>query len=105
MDDANPETPWFKPAPDLSQCPPNVFRLCLSHTPDTMPWARRNKIDLMLAGHVHGGQIRFPILGATFVPSRFSRRFSSIGVTRLTTVGMRWKKSHGHLRRRSSSSA
>jgi predicted MPP superfamily phosphohydrolase len=69
------ETPWFKPAPDLAGCPPDVFRLCLSHTPDTMPWARRNRIDLVLAGHVHGGQIRFPILGATFVPSRFSRRY------------------------------
>jgi predicted MPP superfamily phosphohydrolase len=29
----------------------------------------------VLAGHVHGGQIRFPLIGATFVPSRFSRRY------------------------------
>jgi uncharacterized protein len=69
------EGPWFMPPPDLANCPAGPFRLCLSHTPDNMPWARRHKIDLVLAGHVHGGQIRFPLIGATFVPSRFSRRY------------------------------
>jgi predicted MPP superfamily phosphohydrolase len=29
----------------------------------------------MLAGHVHGGQIRFPLLGSVFVPSRYGRRY------------------------------
>ena len=29
----------------------------------------------MLAGHVHGGQIRFPVVGSVFVPSRYSRRY------------------------------
>jgi predicted MPP superfamily phosphohydrolase len=31
----------------------------------------------MLAGHNHGGQVRFPVLGSVLVPSRFSRRFDS----------------------------
>ncbi len=69
------EGPWFTPAPDLSACPPDVFRLCLSHTPDNIAWARRNAIDLVLAGHVHGGQIRFPVVGSVFVPSRYSRKY------------------------------
>ena len=69
------EAPWFLPAPDLSTCPPDLFRLCLSHTPDNIRWARQNRIDLMLSGHVHGGQIRFPVLGSVFVPSRYSRRY------------------------------
>jgi predicted MPP superfamily phosphohydrolase len=69
------ETPWFKPAPDLAACPPDLFRLCLSHTPDTMKWARTNGIDLMLAGHNHGGQVRFPLIGSVFVPSLYSRRY------------------------------
>ncbi len=69
------EGPWFQPPPDLSACPAGVFRLLLSHTPDNFAWARKNHIDLMLAGHVHGGQIRFPLIGATFVPSRYSRRY------------------------------
>src|SRR5262245_43765631 len=69
------EGPWFLPPPDLTNSPSDLFRLCLSHTPDNMPWARRHGIDLVLAGHVHGGQIRFPWIGATFVPSRYSRRY------------------------------
>lgn len=69
------EGPWFRPAPDLSDCPENTFRLCLSHTPDNIPWARRNNIDLMLSGHNHGGQIRFPVIGSLLVPSRYGRRY------------------------------
>ena len=40
-----------------------------------MPWARCNQIDLMLAGHNHGGQVRFPVIGSVLVPSRYSRRY------------------------------
>jgi predicted MPP superfamily phosphohydrolase len=69
------EEPWFRPAPDLSAAPPGPFRLCLSHTPDNFGWARRQGVDLMLAGHVHGGQVRVPLLGSLFVPSRYSRRY------------------------------
>jgi uncharacterized protein len=69
------EGPWFPPEPDLSECPSEPFRLCLSHTPDNIFWARQHHVDLMLAGHVHGGQIRLPLVGSVFVPSRFSRRF------------------------------
>ena len=69
------EWPWAKPQPDLSACPSGPFRLCLSHTPDALPWARRAGVDLMLAGHLHGGQIRFPIVGSVLVPSRYGRRY------------------------------
>lgn len=69
------ETPWFKPAPDLARAPADPFRLCLSHTPDHFAWARRHAIDLMLAGHVHGGQVRVPVLGSLFVPSLYSRKY------------------------------
>jgi len=69
------EGPWFRPGPDLAACPAGGFRLCLSHTPDNLPWARRQGIDLMLAGHNHGGQVRFPVIGSVFVPSRYGRRY------------------------------
>jgi uncharacterized protein len=69
------EGPWFRPEPDLTDCPDGIFRLCLSHTPDNIRWAQSNRIDLMLAGHVHGGQIRFPVLGSVLVPSRYGRRY------------------------------
>src|SRR5262249_15011755 len=38
------EEPWFRPGPDLTKCPPDIFRLCLSHTPDNMPWARHHQM-------------------------------------------------------------
>jgi predicted MPP superfamily phosphohydrolase len=74
------EGPWAQPAPDLSACPPpstqgGPFRLCLSHTPDNIAWARRHSVDLMLSGHVHGGQIRLPAIGSILVPSRHGRRY------------------------------
>ena len=31
----------------------------------------------MLSGHNHGGQIRLPLLGSIFVPSRYGRRFDA----------------------------
>jgi len=37
--------------------------------------ARRAGIDLMLSGHVHGGQIRFPVIGSVLVPSIYGRRY------------------------------
>jgi predicted MPP superfamily phosphohydrolase len=68
------EGPWFRPPPDLTGCP-DGFRLLVSHTPDNIRWARRNNCRLMLSGHTHGGQIRIPVFGSLFVPSRFSRRY------------------------------
>jgi uncharacterized protein len=43
-------------------------RLLLVHSPQLFPQAVKNGLDLMLAGHTQGGQVRLPILGAPFVP-------------------------------------
>jgi predicted MPP superfamily phosphohydrolase len=69
------EGPWFKPYPDMANCPDQEFRLLLSHTPDNISWARQHAVDLVLTGHVHGGQIRIPGIGSLFVPSRYSRKY------------------------------
>lgn len=69
------EGPWFRPGPDLTDAPPDLFRLCLSHTPDNFYWGQRNRVGLMLCGHVHGGQVRVPVVGSIFVPSVYGRRF------------------------------
>lgn len=69
------EGPWLRPEPDLRDCPREPFRLCLSHTPDNIRWAQRAGVDLMLSGHVHGGQVRFPLFGSVLVPSRYGRRY------------------------------
>jgi predicted MPP superfamily phosphohydrolase len=69
------EGPWFRPDPDLSDCPADLFRICLSHTPDNIGWCKSHNVSLMLSGHVHGGQIRLPVFGSIFVPSWYSRKY------------------------------
>jgi hypothetical protein len=71
------EGPWLFPPADLADCPEEGFRLCLSHTPDNIRWLRENRIDLALAGHVHGGQIRIPPFGSVFIPSLYGRRYDA----------------------------
>lgn len=71
------ETPWMGTHPDMSSAPNEAFRILLSHTPDNITWARQQGVDLMLSGHTHGGQIRLPILGPVYSPSRFGCRYSA----------------------------
>ena len=40
--------------------PRDEARVCLAHYPDTIDESFRERIDLMLAGHTHGGQIDIP---------------------------------------------
>jgi predicted phosphodiesterase len=66
--------PWGRPL--LRQAiPPADFRILLSHSPDQFYAASHQGIELVLSGHNHGGQIRFPGVGPVFMPSRYSRRF------------------------------
>jgi predicted MPP superfamily phosphohydrolase len=66
--------PWG-PLPDRGAIPTSDFRLLLSHCPDQFYRAVGWAVDLVLAGHNHGGQIRLPAMGPVFMPSRYSRRF------------------------------
>jgi predicted MPP superfamily phosphohydrolase len=79
---AGNELPWYGPAADLSDCPPHdingvPLRILLAHSPDQFHWAQAYKVDLMLAGHNHGGQVRMPIIGAILAPSRYGVRYAS----------------------------
>lgn len=47
---------------------PNQPTLCLTHSPAHFNSLCIQPIDLVLAGHAHGGQIRLPKLGALWVP-------------------------------------
>lgn len=38
---------------------------------------QRHQFDLMLAGHTHGGQIRFPLLGPIVCPSLHGTKYAS----------------------------
>ncbi|NTV45206.1 MAG: metallophosphoesterase [Chlorobiales bacterium] len=44
------------------------FNLLLCHHPDFFSFAKEKNIDLMLAGHTHGGQITFGLAGMEFFP-------------------------------------
>ncbi len=55
--------------------PEKSFTVFLGHTPDFILWAKENKIDLLLAGDTHGGQLRLPIIGPIVVKSKISRRY------------------------------
>ncbi len=84
------ERPWYPPAealasgsgmvedqPPVEALPAGRLRLGLAHTPDRFPWARRQRLDLLLAGHTHGGQIRLPGIGPLVAPSWYGSRWAS----------------------------
>lgn len=74
---AGNERPWIR-QPNADPPPGNQgLRLLLSHAPDQLSWARRHKFDLMLAGHTHGGQICFPLIGPVICPSVYGVRYAA----------------------------
>lgn len=55
---------------------PSTPRVMLAHNPDTSEWITRNsrekpRVDLMLSGHTHGGQVVLPLIGPPVVPSAY----------------------------------
>lgn len=67
------------PDPDAAFAGIDPARPCLaiSHHPDIVDVLPRRRIDLLLCGHTHGGQIRFPFFGAVVVPSRHEAEYAS----------------------------
>jgi uncharacterized protein len=54
----------------LSNIPEEACRIVLAHNPDTADIDYTSRIDLMLSGHTHGGQVDLPFLGVPIVPVR-----------------------------------
>jgi len=60
----------------LGAVAPETPRVVLAHNPDLAELVPAGlRVDLLLAGHTHGGQVRLPLLGAPFVPSRHGKRY------------------------------
>lgn len=52
-------------------------RIGVTHHPDLIDELADRRIDLVVCGHTHGGQIRFPFFGAIVVPSKHESRYAS----------------------------
>jgi uncharacterized protein len=55
---------WENPTnPDsvLNTSTENSFRIVIAHNPDSSNLKHKQKVDLYLTGHTHGGQVRIPI--------------------------------------------
>lgn len=50
-------------------------RILLTHHPDVFYDVKEN-VDLMLAGHTHGGQVVLPLLGPLLIPTSYPRKFA-----------------------------
>lgn len=95
------ELPWFEPASNFANVPRHdeaglPLRILLAHSPDEFEWAQANEVDLMLAGHLHGGQVRLPLFGALVAPSRYGVRYAC-GVFTAGNTAMHVSRGSGSL--------
>lgn len=58
----------------LERLPDEEPRIVLAHNPDSADLPRTRNVDLMVSGHTHGGQVRFPHIGAPILPV-YNRRY------------------------------
>ena len=69
------------PKAALDGVPLQMPRLLLSHHPDcaelpALSLAAGRRVDLMLSGHTHGGQVAIPLIGRPIVPSLYRQRYA-----------------------------
>lgn len=61
----------------LRGIPADQPRLVLCHNPDVAEEQAGARVDLMLSGHTHGGQVRLPGLGSPILPSRYGQKYAA----------------------------
>lgn len=70
------------------------FNILLSHRPELFDLYADNNIDLVFAGHTHGGQIRLPFVGGIvapdqgFMPKYISGKYEQDGTTMYVSRGL-----------------
>lgn len=60
----------------LTGIPEADCRIVLAHNPDTADTPFASRVDLMIAGHTHGGQVNIPLVGTPVLPVR-NKTYSS----------------------------
>jgi len=68
---------WTRPQliqETLAKVPEGQTVIALTHNPDIFPRLPA-RVPLLLAGHTHGGQVRFPLIGSVVESSRFGERY------------------------------
>ena len=61
----------------LAGVPSDEPRIVLCHNPDGHREIAGQRVDLMLSGHTHGGQVRLPFVGPIFTRTVSSRRLAA----------------------------
>jgi predicted MPP superfamily phosphohydrolase len=68
---------WTRPQrieETIAKVPVGAPVIALTHNPDIFPRLPQS-VPLLLAGHTHGGQVRFPVIGTVVQASRFDERY------------------------------
>lgn len=60
----------------IAQVPEGEPMIALTHNPDIFPNVPQ-RVPLLLAGHTHGGQVRFPLIGSVVESSRYGERYEA----------------------------
>ena len=68
---------WTRPQridQTIAEVPEDATIVGLTHNPDIFPQVPP-RVNLLLAGHTHGGQVRFPLIGSVVESSRYGERY------------------------------
>ena len=68
---------WTRPqsvGETIANVPADAPLIALTHNPDILPQLPQG-VSLLLAGHTHGGQVRFPFVGTVVSVSRYGDRY------------------------------
>ncbi len=60
----------------LRPVPEEACRIVLAHNPDTADTRYSSRVDLMISGHTHGGQVNIPLVGTPILPVK-NKNYSS----------------------------
>ena len=84
--------PKHAAASTIQGAPAGKPLILLAHEPNFFQWLPK-RVDLMLAGHTHGGQIRLPLVGgrstgSTYLDKHLRGRFDEHGQTMIVSSGL-----------------